>query len=190
MALSALSLFFFSSTCVPICSAISVLSGERCIHEVWREHVASLVGKWVALPSLLLVHHRYFSTTADATAVGLCRFVSILSTNTNTSRNTNRTLCATVGSLPTFSDILLPSLLVLVGHHEPTSYLWPPYSRCLFIGLLLFCPFPPVRLPTATLEPNNHLPKPKSLGPSVRTVRPFWFEITAPSSYNSLLPLD
>ena len=96
MALSALSLFFFSSTCVPICSAISVLSGERCIHEVWREHVASLVGKWVALPPLLLVHHRYFSPTADAAAVGLCRFVSILSTNTNTSRNTSRELCATL----------------------------------------------------------------------------------------------
>ena len=88
------------------------------------------------------------------------------------------------------SDIVLPSLLVLVGHHEPSSYLWPPYSRCLFIGLLLFCPFPPVRLPTATLEPNNHLPKPKSLGPSVRSVRPFWFEITVPSCNNSLLPLD
>ena len=85
---------------------------------------------------------------------------------------------------------MLPSLLVLVGHHEPNSYLWPPYSRCLFIGLLLFCPFPPVRLLTATLEPNNHLPKPKSLGPSVRSVRPFWFEITVPSSHNSLLPLD
>ena len=167
-----------------VCSAISVLSGERCIHEVWREHVASLVGKWVALPPLLLAHHRYFSTTADAAAVGLCRFVSNLSTNTS------RALCATVRSPPTFSDILLPSLLVLVGHHEPTSYLWPPYSRCLFIGLLLFCPFPPVRLPTATLEPNNHLPKPKSLGPSVRSVRHFWFEITVPSSHNSLLPFD
>ena len=143
MVLSA-SLSFFSSTCVRVCSAISVLSGERCIHEVWREHVASLVGKWVALPPLLLAHHRYFSPTADAAAVGLCRFVSILSTNTNTSRNTSRGLCATVGSPPTFSDILLPSLLVLVGHHEPTSYLWPPYSRCLFIGLLLFCPFPPL----------------------------------------------
>ena len=166
-----------------VCSAISVPSVERCIHEVWREHVASLVGKWVALPALLFAHHRYFSTTADAAAVGLCRFVSILSRNTNTSRNTSRELCATtVRSPPTFSDILLPSLLVQVGHHEPTSYLWPPYSRCLFIGLLLFCPFPPVRLPTATLEPNNHLPKPKSLGPSVRSVRPFWFEITVPSS--------
>ena len=144
MVLSA-SLSFFSSTCVLVCSAISVLSGERCIHEVWREHVASLVGKWVALPALLLAHHRYFSPTADAAAVGLCRFVSILSTNTiNTSRNTRRGLCATVRSPPTFSDILLPSLLVLVGHHEPTSYLWPPYSRCLFIGLLLFCPFPPL----------------------------------------------
>ena len=88
------------------------------------------------------------------------------------------------------SDIVLPSLLVLVGHHQPTSYLWPPYSRCLFIGLLLFCPFPPLRLPTATLEPNNHLPKPKSLGPSVRSVRHFWFEITVPSSHNSLLPFD
>ena len=135
MALSALSLFFFSSTCVPICSAISVLSGERCIHEVWREHVASLVGKWVALPSLLLVHHRYFSTTADATAVGLCRFVSILSTNTNTSR----ALCATVRCPPTFSDILLPSLLVLVGHQLfmaslfPLPIHWP----------LTFLPFPP-----------------------------------------------
>ena len=183
MVLSA-SLSFFSSTCVRVCSAISVLSGERCIHEVWREHVASLVGKWVALPALLLAHHRYFSPTADAAAVGLCRFVSILSTSTNTSRHKRRGLCVT------FSDILLPSLLVLVGHHEPNSYLWPPYSRCLFIGLLLFCPFPPVRLLTATLEPNNHLPKPKSLGPSVRSVRPFWFEITVPSSYNSLLPLD
>ena len=81
-------------------------------------------------------------------------------------------------------------LLLLVGHHEPTNYLWPPYSRCLFIGLLLFCPFPPVGLLTATLEPNNHLPKPKSLGPSVRSVRHFWFEITVPSSYNSLLPFD
>ena len=188
MVLSA-SLSFFSSTCVLVCSAISVLSGERCIHEVWREHVASLVGKWVALPPLLLAHHRYFSPTADAAAVGLCRFVSILSTNTNTSRNTSRTLC-TVRNSGISANIVLPSLLVLVGHHEPTSYLWPPYSRCLFIGLLLFCPFPPVRLPTATLEPNNHLPKPKSLGPSVRSVRPFWFEITVPSSHNSLLPLD
>ena len=71
--LSALSLFFFSSTYVRVCSAISVLSGERCIHEVWREHVASLVGKWVALPSLLLAHHRYFSPTADAAAVDPCR---------------------------------------------------------------------------------------------------------------------
>ena len=140
--LSALSLFFFSSTCVRVCSAISVLSGERCIHEVWREHVASLVGKWVALPPLLLAHHRYFSTTADAAAVGLCRFVSILSTNTtNTSRNTSRELCATVRSPPTFSDILLPACAsrpprahqLFMASLFPLPIHWPP----------TFLPFPP-----------------------------------------------
>ena len=182
------SLSFFSSTCVLVCSAISVLSGERCIHEVWREHVASLVGKWVALPPLLFAHHRYFSTTADAAAVGLCRFVSILSRNTNTSRE----LCATLRT-GISANLLRYSAAI------PASASRPPRAHQLFMASLFplpihwpptFLPFPPVRLPTATLEPNNHLPKPKSLGPSVRSVRPFWFEITVPSSHNSLLPLD
>ena len=75
----------------------------------------------------------------------------------------------------------------------------PPRAHQLFMASLFplpihwpptFLPFPPVRLLTATLGPNNHLPKPKSLGPSVRSVRQFWFETTVPSSYNSLLPFD
>ena len=145
MALSALSLFFFSCTCVRVCSAISVLSGERCIHEVWREHVASLVGKWVALPPLLLAHHRYFSTTADAAAVGLCRFVSILSTNTNTSRNTSRELCATL--LTGISANLLRYCAAI-----STSAIRPPRAHQLFMASLFplpihwpptFLPFPP-----------------------------------------------
>ena len=185
MVLSA-SLSFFSSTCVLVCSAISVLSGERCIHEVWREHVASLVGKWVALPALLLAHHRYFSPTA----VSLCRFVSNFE---HKHKHKSKHKQGTVRNSEISANLLRYSAAI------PASASRPPRAHQLFMASLFplpihwpptFLPFPPVRLPTATLEPNNHLPKPKSLGPSVRSVRPFWFEITVPSSHNSLLPLD
>ena len=188
MVLSA-SLSFFSSTCVRVCSAISVLSVERCIHEVWREHVASLVGKWVALPALSSRQKPLLFPNCRrrcSRSLQICQHFE--HQHKHKSKHKQGTVhCAQQWDLCQYSAAI------------PASASRPPRAHQLFMASLFplpihwpptFLPFPPVRLPTATLEPNNHLPKPKSLGPSVRSVRPFWFEITVPSSYNSLLPLD